>query len=82
MKRFAIVAIAAACAFMAGCAQENVKQSLENLSKDCDRDYSFAINSGGVGGMGASAMVTGTAHCKHEFGVTPVPPAVVTPGVQ
>ena len=62
-----IALIALTLIALSGCAQDNVKQALDNLSKDCDRDYSFAINTGGVGGIGASGMVSGTAHCKHEF---------------
>jgi hypothetical protein len=54
-----------------GCAQQNVKEALDNLSKDCDRDYSFAASTGGVGGIGGSVMISGTAHCKHEFSAPP-----------
>lgn len=63
--RNTLIAIALiACTMLAGCAQENVKQALDNLSKDCDRHYTFAASSGTVGG---SLTVSGTADCKHEF---------------
>lgn len=60
-------------ALLTGCAQENVKQALDNLSKDCDRHYTFAASSGTVGG---SLTVSGTADCKHEVNqpaATPTP---------
>lgn len=64
---------------LSGCAQTNVKEALDNLSKDCDRHYNFSASSGGgIAGGGGSVTIAGTADCKHEFNgqpaaATPVP---------
>ena len=58
-----------------GCAQQNVHEALENLSHDCERHYTFSANTGGVGGLGGSITVAGTADCKP----TPQPAPLVTP---
>ena len=70
-----IVMIIAASAAMSGCAQQNVHEALENLSHDCERHYTFSANTGGVGGLGGSITVAGTADCKP----TPQPAPLVTP---
>lgn len=69
---------------LAGCAQENVKQALDQLSKDCDRHYTFSISTGSVG-LGSSVAGTMTADCKHEFngsappGAAPAAPVTTVP---
>jgi hypothetical protein len=49
-----------------GCAQQNVKEALDNIAHDCDRHYTFSANTGGVGGIGGSVTLAGTADCKAE----------------
>jgi hypothetical protein len=69
-------------ALLGGCNQNNVKEALDHLSQDCDRHYTFSASTGGVGGIGGSLTLAGTADCTHSGGATqtgkPVPPAAVT----
>ncbi len=64
---FAIfIVLAIAMLILPGCAQQNVKEALDNIAHDCDRHYTFSANTGGVGGIGGSVTLAGTADCKAE----------------
>jgi outer membrane lipoprotein-sorting protein len=69
-----ILLFAIAMLALPGCAQQNVKEALDNIAHDCDRHYTFSANTGGVGGIGGSVTLAGTADCKAEGKpVTPAP---------
>lgn len=62
--------IACLCvAALSGCATENVKEALDNLSRDCVRHYNFAASTG----VPASITIAGTADCQPS-GAKPLPP--------
>ena len=71
--------IAVAMILLPGCAQQNVKEALDNISHDCERHYTFSASTGGgVTGAGGSVTIAGTADCKRELG-TPVTPTAPAP---
>lgn len=61
MKVFYFVALAFLFAALTGCGQENIKQALSNLDKDCDRDYQVTF-----GGTFGTMTGAATFHCKHS----------------
>jgi hypothetical protein len=61
MKRIALIGLVLIA--LPGCAQENVKQALENIDKDCVRHYTFTLSSGMAGVVG-NANVAGTIDCQ------------------
>ena len=71
MKILLIVAILATSAVMAGCAQQNVKDALGNLDKDCVRHYQGAIGGGAI----SSATVSFQIDCQPSG----VPPKAAVP---
>jgi hypothetical protein len=69
MKRIALVVVAIIC--MSGCAQQNVKEALGNLDKDCVRHYQGALG----GGVVSTATVSFQIDCQPSG----LPPKVVAP---
>lgn len=50
-------------AMLSGCGQQNVKDVLTNLDKDCARHYQGSVSTGGVGIGVPGATVTFTIDC-------------------
>lgn len=74
MKR-ALIFVSAAL-LLSGCAQRNIKQVLDNLSKDCKRDYA-----GSIGGTLSTPTITFQIHCEPEkAAATPAAPATPASG--
>ena len=62
MKTIAILAI---LALLPGCASQDIKAVLDDLSKGCTRHYTFSASSG----VPAQATVAGTIDCTPMPGV-------------
>ena len=69
MKRLILTAVLALA--LCGCAQQNVKDALGNLDKDCVRHYQGAIGGGAI----SSATVSFQIDCQPSG----LPPKVVAP---
>ena len=74
MKLYLYVVLTILFALLGGCAQQNIKDVLNNLDKDCVRHYAGSISSG----VPPAGALTFTIDCKPS-GVLSPPPSTPTP---